>query len=195
MRFRWDQRRRGLVDSIKCEECEFASDIALPDAQSEPPWASNYISQDQCQKIKHSVHPGRVQTLASISTLVWIKRVRRRSPTIVQTLLLSWQRAPVARPTGIGQRLDGVPVLEPFSKCREVPFHPALVQPDGFQSFLYTSHLRATLLQAGEETLHLHNKHTSRCCPGTVHTLKSYLTVHLSPKTTAKTLKHCMNML
>lgn len=55
----------------------------------------------------------------------------------------------------VGQRLDGVPVLEPFSKCWKVPLHPALVQLDGFQSFLHASHLRATLLQTGEETMHL----------------------------------------
>lgn len=57
----------------------------------------------------------------------------------------------------MGQRLDGVPVLEPFLERRQIVVHPALIQPDGFQSFLHTPHLRAALLQTGEEALHLHN--------------------------------------
>lgn len=46
-------------------------------------------------------------------------------------------------------------MLEKFLECGQVLVHPALVQPDGFQSFLHASHLGATLLQPGEETLHL----------------------------------------
>lgn len=57
----------------------------------------------------------------------------------------------------MGRRLDGAPVLEPFLERRQVRFHPALVQSDGFQSFLHAPHLRAALLQTGEETLHLDN--------------------------------------
>lgn len=38
-------------------------------------------------------------------------------------------------------------VLEPFLERRQVVVHPLLVQSDGFQSFLHTSHLRATFLQ------------------------------------------------
>lgn len=76
MKFRWELQRRGLVDSIKCEECVFASDNSLSDTQSEPPWASKYNSEDWSQKIKHLVHPGRAQALALISTLAWIKGVR-----------------------------------------------------------------------------------------------------------------------
>lgn len=155
MRFIWELQMRGLVNSIKCEECVFASDNSLSDSQSEPPWASKYNLEDQSQKFKHLVYPGRGLHLALFNTLAWIKGVRRHSLTIVQTLLLSWRHCPGY--LLVGRRLDGVPVLEPFLECRQIVVHPALIQPDGFQSFLHTPHLRAALLQTGEEPLHLHN--------------------------------------
>lgn len=49
-------------------------------------------------------------------------------------------------------------VLEPILERDQVLVQPALVQPDGFQSFLHAPHLGAALLQPGEETLHLEDK-------------------------------------
>lgn len=47
-----------------------------------------------------------------------------------------------------------MPLLEKLQRGH-VLVHPALVQLDGFQSFLHAPHLRAAFLQPGEETLHL----------------------------------------
>lgn len=102
-------------------------------------------------------HPGRAKLLALISTLAWIKGVKRQGPTIVQTLLLSWRRAP-------GCRLVA-PLLQISLEHRQVLVHPPLVQPDGFQSFPSAPHLRTALLQTREESLHLNNthRHTLSC--------------------------------
>lgn len=191
-----DESCRGEVWSTALSVrsvCVFASDNFLSDTQSEPPWASKYNSQDQSQKIKHLVHPGRAQPLALISTLASIKGVREtQSYNSANTAVVL-----MTRPGCVieGQRLDGATVLEPFSERRQVLLHPALVQSDRFQSFLHAPHLRAALLQTGEEALHLHNTHRHTARSQTWHnTLKAFckqlISAHKQVHRPSNTLQH-----
>lgn len=139
LRLEVQMQSRGLVDSMNED---MASIQVLWDTPTEPPWAKKIVS----HRFKSNTPRPSRQSLSCCvlyQSSLGIESSETHSYNSANTADVSTTHpgCQVVR-----WRLDGVTSLQPVSECWQVFFHPALVQSDGFQSFLHTPHLWAAFL-------------------------------------------------